>query len=76
MVAGGLTYADGFRRIGATLAWLGGFPAERMLAAIARLQASTLLATTSFGVYLADHCGEIAGVRASTLGIRKYLSGG
>lgn len=76
MVAGGLTYADGFRRIGATLAWLGGFPAERMLAAIPRLQASTMLATTSFGVHLADHCREIAGVEASTLGIRKYLSGG
>ena len=31
MVAGGLPYADGFRRIGATLCWLGGFPTERIL---------------------------------------------
>ena len=31
MVAGGLPYADGFRRIGATLCWLGGFSTERIL---------------------------------------------
>ena len=31
MVAGGLPYADGFRRVGATLAWLGGFPTDRIL---------------------------------------------
>ena len=31
MVAGGLPYADGFRRLGATLCWLGGFPTERIL---------------------------------------------
>ena len=30
MVAGGLPYADGLRRIGAMLAWLGGFPTERI----------------------------------------------
>ena len=50
MVAGGLPYADGFRRIGATLAWLGGFPTERILRALPKLQASAILATTSFGV--------------------------
>lgn len=76
MVAGGLSYADGFRELGATLAWLGGFPPERILAAIPRLQASALLATTSFGVHLADHCHAIAGVEARALGIRKFLSGG
>jgi hypothetical protein len=54
MVAGGLPYADGLRRIGATLAWLGGFPTERILRALPRLQASAILATTSFGVYLSD----------------------
>lgn len=76
MVAGGLPYADGFRRIGATLAWLGGFPPERILAMLPRLQVNALLATTSFGVYLADHCASIAGVEASALGVRKYVSGG
>ena len=49
MVAGGLPYADGFRRIGATLCWLGGFPTERILREMRRLRVSALLATTSFG---------------------------
>src|SRR5207253_910781 len=37
-VAGGLPYADGFRTIGAALAWLGGFPTERILHSIRRLR--------------------------------------
>ena len=76
MVAGGLPYADGFRRIGATLAWLGGLPTERILRALPRLQASAILATTSFGVYLSDHCPDLIGCMPSELHIRKYLSGG
>ena len=76
MVAGGLSYADGFRRIGATLAWLGGFPTERVLTALPRLQASAILATTSFGVYLADHCRELIGCTPAELGIKKFMSGG
>jgi phenylacetate-coenzyme A ligase PaaK-like adenylate-forming protein len=55
MVAGGLPYADGFRRIGATLCWLGGFPTERILREMRRLRATALLATTSFGLYLSEH---------------------
>ena len=54
MVAGGLPYADGFRRIGATLCWLGGFPTERILREMRRLRVSALLATTSFALYLAE----------------------
>ena len=54
MVAGGLPYADGFRRVGATLCWLGGFPTERILREMRRLRVSVILATTSFGLYLAD----------------------
>jgi phenylacetate-coenzyme A ligase PaaK-like adenylate-forming protein len=76
MVAGGLSYADGFRRIGATLAWLGGFPTERVLTALPRLQASAILATTSFGLHLADHCTELIGGTAADLGVKKFLSGG
>ena len=75
-VAGGLPYADGFRTIGATLAWLGGFPTERILRSIPRLQVSALLSTASFGTYLTDHCGEITGAPASSLGVRKFLGGG
>src|SRR5450755_1457624 len=50
MVAGGLPYADGFRRIGATLCWLGGFPTERILREMRHLRVTALLATTSFAL--------------------------
>ena len=76
MVAGGLPYADGFRRLGAALAWVGGFPTERILAALPRLQASGLLATTSFGVYLVEAAERLTGAPASALGIRKLQLGG
>ncbi len=46
MVAGGLPYADGFRRIGATLCWLGGFPTERIVREMRRLRVTAMLATT------------------------------
>jgi phenylacetate-CoA ligase/benzoylacetate-CoA ligase len=75
-VAGGLPYADGFRRIGATLAWIGGLPTERIIRMIPRLQASAVLATSSFGTYLADRCQELIGRDASALGVRKLLGGG
>ncbi len=76
MVAGGLPYADGFRRIGATLAWLGGFPTDRILREMRRLRCTALLATTSFGLYLSeqwDAVGHETGV-PSRLG--KVLCGG
>ena len=76
MVAGGLPYADGFRRLGAALAWVGGFSTERILAALPTLQASGLLATTSFGVYLVEAAERLTGAPASALGIRKLQLGG
>jgi phenylacetate-CoA ligase/benzoylacetate-CoA ligase len=75
-VAGGLPYADGFRRIGAALAWIGGLPTERIIQVIPRLQASAVLATTSFGTYLADRCRDLTGDEASALGVRKLVGGG
>ena len=45
-VAGGLPYADGFRRIGAALAWIGGRPTEQIVRSIPRLQATAVLATS------------------------------
>ena len=54
MVAGGLPYADGFRRIGATLCWLGGFPTERILREMRHLRVTALLATTSFALHLCE----------------------
>jgi phenylacetate-CoA ligase/benzoylacetate-CoA ligase len=76
MVAGGLPYADGFRRVGATLCWLGGFPTERILADMRRLRATALLATTSFALHLAerwDEGGRATGVPSS---LKKVLGGG
>jgi phenylacetate-coenzyme A ligase PaaK-like adenylate-forming protein len=75
-VAGGLPYADGFRRIGATLAWLGGLSTEKIVRALPKLQASVVLATSSFGTYLADQCQELIGQDASSLGVRNLLGGG
>jgi phenylacetate-coenzyme A ligase PaaK-like adenylate-forming protein len=75
-VAGGLPYADGFRRIGATLAWIGGLPTERIIQVIPRLQATAVLSTTSFGTYLADRCQDLTGQDASALGVRTLLGGG
>jgi phenylacetate-coenzyme A ligase PaaK-like adenylate-forming protein len=75
-VAGGLPYADGFRRLGAALVWLGGLGAERIVRAIPRVQASVVLSTSSFGTYLADQCRDLIGVDASSLGVRNLLGGG
>jgi phenylacetate-coenzyme A ligase PaaK-like adenylate-forming protein len=75
-VAGGLPYADGFRRIGAALAWIGGLPTERIIQVIPRLQATAVLSTTSFGTYLADRCQDLTGQDASALGVRTLLGGG
>ncbi|WHZ10069.1 MAG: benzoylacetate CoA-ligase [Burkholderiaceae bacterium] len=77
MVAGGLPYADGFRRIGATLCWLGGFPTDRILRELRNLRCTAILATTSFGLYLADQweaLGREPGAPPSRL--TKVLCGG
>ncbi len=76
MVAGGLPYADGFRRLGATLCWLGGFPTERILTEMRRLRATALLATTSFGLYLADRWEQAGRGCDIPSRLRKVLVGG
>ena len=76
MVAGGLPYADGFRRIGATLAWLGGFPTERILREMRRLRCTTLLATTSFGLYLAEQWDAVGQETGIASHLSKVLCGG
>ena len=76
MVAGGLPYADGFRRIGATLAWLGGFPTERILREMRRLRCTTLLATTSFGLYLAEQWDAVGQETGIASRLSKVLCGG
>jgi len=76
MVAGGLPYADGFRRIGATLAWLGGFPTDRIVREMRRLRCTALLATTSFGLYLADQWEAIGNETGVPSRLSKVLCGG
>lgn len=76
MVAGGLPYADGFRRIGATLCWLGGFPTDRILREMCRLRCTALLATTSFGLYLAGHWDAVSRETGVPSRLAKVLCGG
>jgi phenylacetate-coenzyme A ligase PaaK-like adenylate-forming protein len=76
MVAGGLPYADGFRRIGATLCWLGGFPTERIVRDMRRLRVTALLATTSFAQYLAERWSDIGRETGIQSSLKKVLGGG
>jgi phenylacetate-coenzyme A ligase PaaK-like adenylate-forming protein len=50
IVAGGLSYAVGFQRIGAAVAWVGGLPPERMMSSLVALKTTSILYTTSFAV--------------------------
>jgi len=76
MVAGGLPYADGFRRIGATLCWLGGFPTERILREMRHLRVTALLATTSFALHLADQWDAVGSETGIASCLRKVIGGG
>ena len=76
MVAGGLPYADGFRRIGATLCWLGGFPTERIMLEMRRLRVTTVLATTSFGQYLAEQWADVGRQTGIESKLTRFLGGG
>jgi phenylacetate-CoA ligase/benzoylacetate-CoA ligase len=76
MVAGGLPYADGFRRIGATLCWLGGFPTERILREMRHLRVSALLATTSFALHLAEQWDAVGSETGIASCLRKVIGGG
>jgi len=53
-VAAGWPYADGLRRLGATVAWLGGWPPDRVLAHLPALQVTALVTATSTAVRLAE----------------------
>jgi phenylacetate-CoA ligase/benzoylacetate-CoA ligase len=76
MVAGGLPYADGFRRIGATLCWLGGFPTERILREMRHLRVTAMLATTSFALHLSEKWDEVGTATGIASCLRKVLGGG
>ncbi len=76
MVAGGLPYADGFRRVGAALCWLGGFPTERILREMRRLRVTALLATTSFALYLCERWDDVGRDTGMASSLKKVLGGG
>ena len=76
MVAGGLPYADGFRRIGAMLCWLGGFPTDRILREMRRLRTTAILATTSFGLYLSEQWNAVGRETGVPSRLTKVLCGG
>ena len=72
--ATGWAYADGLRRLGATVAWLGGLAPEQVLARLLQLRATAVLAGTSAALDLAEE-GRLAAA-AERLGVRKVLGGG
>lgn len=76
MVAGGLPYADGFRRIGAALCWFGGFPTDRILREMRRLRTTALLATTSFGLHLSEQWESVGRETGMPSSLTKVLCGG
>jgi phenylacetate-CoA ligase/benzoylacetate-CoA ligase len=76
MVAGGLPYADGFRRLGAVLCWLGGFPTERILREMRRLRVTAMLSTTSFALHLAEQWEAAGRETGMPSRLRTVLGGG
>lgn len=76
MVAGGLPYADGFRRLGAVLCWLGGFPTDRILREMRMLRVTALLATTSFALFLSDQWNALGQETGVPSALRHALCGG
>lgn len=76
MVAGGLPYADGLRRIGATLCWLGGFPTERILREMHRLRVGVALATTSFGLHISEKWADVGRETGVPSALQRILCGG
>lgn len=70
----GWAYADGLRRLGATVTWPGGSTPDQVLAHLAQLQVTALVAGTSTAGELADEALVAGGTRG--LGVRKVLAGG
>ncbi len=74
--AGGEPYFAGMRHIGATVVWAGGLATQRLLETLRNMYCTAILGTTSFDLYLAEHCKEFIGIDAKDLGIKKVLGGG
>lgn len=76
MVAGGLPYADGFRRLGATLCWLEGFPTERILREMRHLRVTAMLSTTSFALHLSQQWAAAGRETGKSSYLHTVLGGG
>jgi phenylacetate-coenzyme A ligase PaaK-like adenylate-forming protein len=74
--AGGEPYFGGLRNIGAMTVWAGGLTTLRLLETLRNLHCTALLGTTSFDIYLPEHCEEFIGIPAKQLGVSKILGGG
>jgi phenylacetate-coenzyme A ligase PaaK-like adenylate-forming protein len=70
--AGGWPYADGLRRLGATVAWLAASSPDAVLERLAQLRVTAVVTTTAFGLRLTE--SALAGERE--LAVRKLLGGG
>jgi phenylacetate-CoA ligase/benzoylacetate-CoA ligase len=73
LVASGWPYADGLRRLGATVVWLGGRTPEQVLAQVPQLRTTAVTAGTSAALELAEEAAALGATRA--LGVRKLLAG-
>jgi phenylacetate-coenzyme A ligase PaaK-like adenylate-forming protein len=74
--AGGEPYFGGLREIGATVVWAGGLATQRLFETVRNMYCTAIQATTSFDLYLGEHCRDFLGIDARDLGIRKVLGGG
>lgn len=74
--AGGEPYFGGMRNVGATVVWAGGLATLRMMETLRNLHCTAILGTTSFDIYLAEHCQDFLGMPATDLGVKKVLGGG
>jgi phenylacetate-CoA ligase/benzoylacetate-CoA ligase len=74
--AGGEPYFGGLRNVGAMVVWAGGLTTLRLLETLKNLHCTALLGTTSFDIYLPEHCEEFIGIPAKQLGLKKILGGG
>jgi phenylacetate-coenzyme A ligase PaaK-like adenylate-forming protein len=69
MEAMGWPYADGLRRLGATVAWLGGQTLDEVLATLPRLHVTAVLTTTACALVVAENGG-------AGLAVRRLLTAG
>ena len=73
-VAGGWSFADGLRHLGAVVVWLGGYTPDQVVSRLPTLRVTAMSTTTSFAINLAEY--GVAGKKAADLGIRKLLTFG